>query len=98
MRKSSHTLRTHFIKELSSRNFTVAFAESVTCGLAMHQLSKVKGTMDVLRGGIVCYHEEVKTDVLRIPANTLKQHTAESREVTSRLALSLRKLIKADIH
>jgi nicotinamide-nucleotide amidase len=98
MRKKTFSLRVNFIKELSKRKLTVAFAESMTCGLAVHQLVKVKGTKDVLQGGIVCYHQDVKAGLLKVPVSVIEKHSAESREVTMRLARSLRKLIKADIH
>ena len=48
-------------------------------------------------GSIVCYDESVKKSVLKVPATVLKKHTAESAEVTKRLARNLSKIIKADI-
>src|SRR5690349_18327269 len=40
------------MKTLLAKKMTIAFAESVTCGLAAHQLSTVKGTSEVLQGSI----------------------------------------------
>lgn len=86
------------IKIMQAKNLTLAFAESMTCGLAAYQLSAVKGTTDVLQGSIVCYHENVKKECLKIPNSLLKKFTAESQEVTDALAKKLRSLIKADVH
>src|SRR5438105_1304281 len=67
MQKSNHRI----VKFLQENNLTIAFAESVTCGLAVHQLSAVKGTSKVLEGSIVCYDEIVKRDLLKVPQSLL---------------------------
>lgn len=88
---------TKFNKLLLDKKLSIAFAESITCGLMMHQLSTSKGTAAVLLGGIVCYNEEIKTHLLRVPPQLIKKHTAESQQVTNALAKGLSRLIKADI-
>jgi nicotinamide-nucleotide amidase len=87
-----------FIKRLKEQNLTLALAESVTCGLAAHKLSTAPGTSDVLKGSIVCYHTDVKKDLMRIPQKLLDAYTSESKEVTEALAKNLKRLIKADIY
>ncbi len=86
------------VRLLLKNELTIAFAESVTCGLAAHQLSTVIGTSSVLKGSIVCYHESVKKDLFGIPSGVIKKHTAESRHVTELLAKKLKRLVEADIH
>jgi PncC family amidohydrolase len=86
------------VKILLKNELTLALAESVTCGMAAHQLSTVTGTSAVLKGSIVCYHESVKTDLIGIPASLIQKHTAESQQVTNLLAKKLTRLIDADIH
>jgi len=86
------------IKLMQQKNLTLAFAESMTCGLAAYQLSSVKGTNDVLRGSVVCYQEVAKKESLRISSSLLKKFTAESQEVTDALAKKLPSLITADVH
>jgi PncC family amidohydrolase len=49
---------------LKKNNLSVAFAESVTCGLAAHSLGNIIGASDFLKGSIVCYDEKVKIDLL----------------------------------
>ena len=78
-------------------NFTIAFAESVTCGLAVHQLNTVKGTSEVLLGSIICYHEKAKTKLLNINSSLISKHTAESQQVTDAMAYQLSRLLAANI-
>ena len=86
------------VKLLTKKKLTIAFAESVTCGLAAHQLSTVKGTSEVLKGAIICYDETVKTSLLKVKHSLIKKFSAESQEVTDALATNLGSLIKADVH
>ncbi|MCW3077698.1 MAG: hypothetical protein JWO32_2307 [Bacteroidetes bacterium] len=87
-----------FVKTLLEKKLTLALAESMTCGLAAHQLSTCKGTADVFKGSIVCYNEEVKKDLLKVSKNLIRKHTCESAPITESLVKQLSKLIKADIH
>ena len=87
-----------FIDILKERSLTLAFAESVTCGLAAHMLSTCKGTSDVFKGAVVCYNGKVKTGLLGVPAAMIEKYTAESRQVTTAMAMGLKKCISADIH
>jgi nicotinamide-nucleotide amidase len=83
---------------LAERKLTIALAESVTCGLAAHQLSTVKGTSEILKGSIVCYHEEVKINLLGIKPSLIKKYSAESKKVTEEMTRKLMRLIKADVY
>lgn len=94
MKKLVHTL----LQQLIERKLTLSFAESLTCGLATHQLNIVKGTSEVLMGSVICYNEQVKCKLLQVDEALIKKHTAESRQVTDAIAEGLKKLIKADIH
>jgi nicotinamide-nucleotide amidase len=83
---------------LKKKELTIAFAESMTCGLAAHKLGTVPDTSEILMGSIVCYCEDVKCGILKIKKQLIKKHTAESQVVTDQLARNLKRLIKADIH
>jgi PncC family amidohydrolase len=87
-----------FIKTLEARSVTIALAESMTCGLAAHLLSTCKGTSNVLMGSIVCYNAKTKTSILGVGEGMIQKHTAESREVTGKLAHGLKRHIKADVY
>jgi nicotinamide-nucleotide amidase len=87
-----------FIKRLKKKKLTIAFAESVTCGMATEKLATVTGTSDVLAGSIVCYSSEVKQALFKVPKKVIEKYTCESTQVTKILSTRLSKLIQADIH
>lgn len=86
------------IKRLEEEELTMAIAESMTCGLAAHQLSTTPGTAEVFAGSIVCYTPEVKRSLLGVSERKMNTYTCESKEVTEALAKNLTRLIKADLH
>jgi nicotinamide-nucleotide amidase len=86
------------VRELGKRKLTLALAESVTGGLAAHQLATCKGVSEVLVGSVVCYAPEMKTGLLGIPVKLIDKYTCESGEVTAAMAVGLSKLIKADVY
>jgi nicotinamide-nucleotide amidase len=92
------TLVRNFIDRMIERELTIAFAESMTCGLAAHQLSTCKGTADVMIGSIVCYTPRMKRQILGVPKRLIRRYSAESREVTESMARRLAKRVSADIH
>ena len=94
MKKLSQQLVTTF----RAKKLILALAESMTCGLAAHQLSGCIGTSEVLKGSIVCYTPEMKCQVMQIKENMIKKYTCESKEVTEALVKNLSKLIKADVY
>ena len=86
------------IKFLLEEKLTIAFAESMSCGLVTHQLNTVKGTSEVLEGSVICYSEDVKIKLLKVPESLIERYSAESQEVTDALAKNLKKIINADLH
>lgn len=97
-REKMKSLVKQLLQLLIEKKKTVAFAESVTCGLATHQLNITEGTSEVLMGSIICYNEKVKTDILKIDPSLIEKYTAESQEVTDAMVKNLPALIKADIY
>lgn len=93
-----HHVNNTLVQLLRSKGLTLALAESVTCGLAAHQLCTCIGTSEVLQGSVVCYTAEVKCAVLGVSPARIKKYTAESQEVTDDMATKLRQLITADIY
>ncbi len=86
------------VNYLKEKNLTIAFAESITCGLVSHKLGTVNGTSDVFRGSVICYDESVKINLLKVKKGMIKKYTSESQHVTDALAINLGREIKADIH
>ena len=85
-------------KALSDRKLTIAFAESATSGRLCAEFSLTPESGNVLKGGIVCYNASVKEEILKVPVPLILKHTPESPEVTEKMAIGLKKLMKSDIH
>jgi nicotinamide-nucleotide amidase len=94
----SNKVVNRLVKKLQEKKLTLALGESVTCGMAAHQLNTVKGTEDVFMGSFVCYHPDTKIRTLHIPRKTIKKYTCESRQVTDAVAKSLSRFFNADIY
>lgn len=90
-------LEEEIVQELTKQRLTLAVAESCTGGLIGHRLTNVPGSSACFVGGIVAYHNQVKEDVLGVPAQLLAQHGAVSREAVEAMAQGVRRLLRADI-
>ena len=82
---------------MKEHEYTLAFAESMTCGILSATIGNVNGTSDFFKGSIVCYDESVKKDILNIRQKDLETWSAESQEITDSLAKNLRTIIPADV-
>jgi len=85
------------ITALKKRKSSVAVAESCTGGLVLAALTSVAGSSAVVRGGIVAYANEVKTGLLKVPAQTLARHGAVSRECAVAMAQGAQRTLQADV-
>ncbi len=63
------------------RGLTVAVAESCTGGLVGQRLTEVPGCSSAFRGGVIAYHNELKTSLLGVPESMLQAHGAVSEPV-----------------
>ena len=84
------------IERLRMRGWTLCTAESLTAGLVAASAANVAGCSDVLRGGVVAYHEAIKATVLELDSTILSQGVV-SREVAEAMAVSARRLLQADV-
>ena len=65
---------------------TIATAESLTGGLLCATLVDVPGASDVLRGGVVAYLAETKTDVLGVDADLVERVGTVHADVAAAMA------------
>lgn len=90
-------LEAFVLRMLKRRGQTVALAESCTGGLATQLLTTIPGSSRAVKGGIVCYTESVKEELLKVPSSTLHTHGAVSMETALILAEQVRQQLKADL-
>lgn len=77
---------------LAERRLTIAAAESCTGGLMMARLTDVPGSSAYVLGGVVCYSNEMKRDLLRVTDSQLRDYGAVSEPVAVTLAESARSI------
>ncbi|MGZ8502032.1 MAG: CinA family protein [Candidatus Limnocylindrales bacterium] len=72
------------------RGWTVVTAESCTGGLVVDSLTDIPGSSGYVVGGIVAYHDLVKTGQLGVPAEAIAAHGAVSVQVARAMATGAR--------
>lgn len=82
---------------LRERRFHIATAESCTGGRICDTLTDVPGSSDYVRGGIVAYENGVKTELLGVDPDALREHGAVSRPVALQMARGAAERLEADI-
>jgi PncC family amidohydrolase len=68
-------------RALTDRGWQMASAESCTGGLVGHVITQIPRSSDHYLGGIVSYSDDVKRDLLDVPADLLERVGAVSAEV-----------------
>ncbi len=75
---------------------TLAVAESCTGGLVASRITDVPGSSRYFQGGYVTYSNELKQQLLGVPAQIIQQHGAVSQECAEAMAEGARKGSGAD--
>lgn len=82
---------------LRERGLRFGIAESCTGGLVSALLTEQSGASDVFAGAVVAYSNEVKREVLGVPAALIDEHGAVSAPVALAMAESARRVIGCDL-
>lgn len=90
------TLARELVAALRAKGQTVAFCESLTAGLASAMLADVPGASAVLRGGLVTYATDLKSELAGVPEKVLEEHGPVSEETAAAMALGARARCGAD--
>ena len=82
-----NVLAADVVSECSSRDLTIATAESCTGGLIAAALTDVPGSSAVVDRGFVTYSNDAKADMLGVEPQLIERVGAVSREVAGAMAL-----------
>lgn len=83
------------LKELEGK--TLVTAESCTGGGIGAALTAIPGSSEVYKGGVICYTNWVKENILGVDPELLERYGAVSQPVAGAMASGARKLLQADI-
>ncbi|MGO9094153.1 MAG: competence/damage-inducible protein A [Bryobacteraceae bacterium] len=75
---------------LRARSKTLSVAESCTGGLLAQRITSVPGASDYFLGGFLTYSNRMKTELLGVPEEVLREHTAVSDLVAEAMARGAR--------
>jgi nicotinamide-nucleotide amidase len=82
---------------LGENHATIAVAESCTGGLLAERLTSISGSSAYFLGGVVCYGNQMKTQLVGVPAELIETKGAVSSEVALALADGIRRQTGATI-
>ncbi|TDL34985.1 competence/damage-inducible protein A [Jeotgalibacillus sp. S-D1] len=82
---------------LASRKKTIAAAESLTAGLFSSQMGSISGASAFFHGGIICYSNEVKEQIVGVRKETIEEHGSVSEACAAELATKVKAQMNTDI-
>lgn len=85
------------LKACRARGWTLATAESCTGGLVAGALTEIAGSSDVVDRGFVTYSNKAKQQMLGVPAATLRDYGAVSRQTAEAMARGALQKAKVDV-
>jgi nicotinamide-nucleotide amidase len=81
---------------LRNQDLSLAIAESCTGGLMANSFTDLPGASKFFSGGIICYSNASKVELLDVPECLLKQHGAVSAEAAVAMATCVAERLDAD--
>lgn len=84
-------------KQLKTRGWRIAVAESCTGGLIAKRLTDIPGSSAYVEGGVVSYSNDMKTRLLEVPAALIAKHGAVSEPVAEAMAEGIRTRSSAEV-
>lgn len=85
------------INEMMWRNHkTLATAESCTAGRVASVITAVPGSSNYYKGGLVCYSDEVKIQLLKVNADVIAEKTPVCEEVVRQMVIGANELFHTD--
>lgn len=81
----------------SANNMKLVLAESMTAGYVASVISLWKKSGDYFLGSVVCYHDDMKIEALKVDPYLLKRYGGVSAEITAELIKGLQHVYNPDI-
>lgn len=91
------TLESAVVNGLKEKKLTVATAESCTAGLLSKRITDVPSSSQVFSMGVTTYSNEMKTELLGVPADVIEASGAVSPEVAREMAKRVKEKSGADL-
>jgi len=88
---------TAVLEACRARGLKVATAESCTGGLVAGALTEIAGSSDVMDRGFITYSNAAKQQMLGVPAATLRDHGAVSRQTAEAMVRGALGNAQADV-
>ena len=86
------------IKELLLKHHqTLSVVESMTGGMIASKLVLTSGISEVFKGGLICYQNDIKTEILGIDKTLIDTYGVVSKEVSKEMASKGNTLFKSSI-
>ena len=76
---------------------SIATAESCTGGYISKLITDQSHSSQYYKGSIIAYSNEIKSDILKVPPELIRNHGAVSKDVSIAMARGLLKIMHADI-
>ncbi len=91
------TLIESVTQALLSQKLTISVAESCTGGLLGETFTNIAGSSAFFKGGVICYSDELKKNLVNVSEETLKKFGAVSYEVAEELCRNIAHITATDI-
>lgn len=85
------------VQVLRDKGVQVGFAESCTGGLLSSLFTKVSGVSAVFKGAVVSYDNSIKSALLHVKEDTLRQHGAVSEACAKEMVQGALKVLNVDL-
>lgn len=82
---------------MDSKGFTISCAESITGGALSSAITKIKGTSQYFKGGIVAYTLDIKHNLLGVDKYMAEKCNCVSEEVAKQMAFGVAEKFNSDI-
>jgi nicotinamide-nucleotide amidase len=85
------------VELLKQLKFTLAVAESFTCGWFSQQLGSIDGVSTVFKGAVVSYSNESKQKLLSIDPEFIRQKGVISSQMAISMAKQVKNILEVDV-